>query len=145
MRSEVLFGILIFVSLAHAKEPKRYLRGKLVQMDSVACGTVEKDGRSSSSETIESDSRHKKTHDLLCREYVLQTEEINYRVRSRDEKHPILLPLGEWTQFRLQKDKMILRVDNLDDKEREYNVMSMAPRSDGNAAEVKAPHVNHLQ
>ena len=145
MRSKLFLSMLVLVSVAYAKEPKPFQRGKLLQMDSVACGTDEKDGQSLASEMLGSDSAHKKTHDLLCQEYVLQTEEVNYRVRPRDEKHPVLLPIGEWAQFRLQKDKLILRVDNLDDKEREYTVGSMTPRADGNAAEVKGPQVNHLQ
>jgi hypothetical protein len=30
----------------------------------------------------------------------------------------------------MQKDKMILRVEDLDDKDREYTVVSMTPRED---------------
>jgi hypothetical protein len=67
---------------------------------------------------------------LLCQEYVLQSERVIYRIRPRDEKHPVLLPVGEQAQFRLQKDKMILRVEDLDDKDREYIVVSMTPRED---------------
>ena len=53
-----------------------------------------------------------------------------YRIRPRDEKHPILLPVGENAQFRIEKDKLLLRVEDLDDKEREYSVVSMTPRRD---------------
>jgi hypothetical protein len=43
----------------------------------------------------------------------------------------VLLPIGETAQFRLHKDKLILRVaEGGDDKEREYIVVSMAPRED---------------
>ena len=55
------------------------------------------------------------------------------RIRPRDEKHPVLLPVGEQAQFRMQKDKMILRVEDLDDKDREYTVVSMTPREDAGA------------
>lgn len=48
--------------------------------------------------------------------YVLQSEKVIYRIRPRDEKHPVLLPVGEQAQFRMQKDKMILRVEDLHDK-----------------------------
>jgi hypothetical protein len=37
------------------------------------------------------------------------------------------LPIGEQAQFRLEKDKMRLRVEDGDDKEREYLVVSMSP------------------
>lgn len=145
MRYKLILSVMMLVSLAYAKEPKTYQRGKLVQMDSVACGTEEKNGQSLAGEMLGTDSSHKKTHEVLCQEYVLQAEEVNYRIRPRDEKHPVLLPIGELAQFRLQKDKLILRVEGLDNKERDYSVVSITPRADGDAADAKAPHLNHLQ
>jgi hypothetical protein len=40
----------------------------------------------------------------------------------------MLLPIGEAAQFRISKDKLILRVPELNDKEHEYIVVSMTPR-----------------
>jgi hypothetical protein len=125
----VLLAVMI-VSSAHAKEPKKHEAGELLQMDSVECGYDEKSGKSFAGEMLGTDSGHKKTHALLCQEYVLQSERVIYRIRPKDEKHPVLLPVGERAQFRLQKDKMILRVEDLDDKDREYLVVSMTPRRD---------------
>jgi len=51
----------------------------------------------------------KKTEEVLCQEYVLQTERLIYRIRPRDQKHPALLPIGEQAQFRMNKDRMVLR------------------------------------
>jgi len=116
-----------------------------LQMDSVPCGTAEKDAQSLAGEMLGTDSGSKKTHELLCQEYVLQTERVIYRIRPRDEKHPALLPIGEQAQFRMQKDKMLLRVEDLDSKEREYIVVSMTPRSDGSTADGSSAHINHLQ
>jgi hypothetical protein len=42
----------------------------------------------------------------------------------------VLLPVGERAQFRMDKDKVKLRVEDLDGKERDYQVVSMRPRSD---------------
>jgi hypothetical protein len=42
----------------------------------------------------------------------------------------VLLPIGETAQFRVHKDKLILRVAEADDKERAYIVVSMTPRQD---------------
>jgi hypothetical protein len=42
----------------------------------------------------------------------------------------VLLPVGETAQFRIHKDKLLLRVPEADGKEREYFVLSMTPRSD---------------
>lgn len=136
---------LSLASAAFAKDPKPYQTGKLLQMDSVQCGVAEKDAKSFTGEMLGTDSGNKKTQELLCQEYVLQSERVIYRIRPRDEKHPVLLPVGERGQFRLQKDKMLLRVEDLDNKEREYIVVSMTPRSDTNTADASPIHMNHLQ
>ena len=145
MRSKLMLCLLLVASVAYAKEPKAYQTGKLLQMDSVSCGVDEKDAKSLGGEILGTDSGHKKTKELLCQEYVVQGEHVIYRIRPRDEKHPVLLPVSEHAQFRLQKDKMLLRVEDLDDKEREYIVVSMTPRTDSTAADADSPHVNHLQ
>src|SRR5207244_10379937 len=110
-----------------------------------SCGMAEKDAKSFAGEVLGTDSGTKKTQEVLCQEYVLQAERVIYRIRPRDEKHPVLLPVGEQAQFRLQKDKMLLRVEDLDSKEREYIVVSMTPRSDSSTADAAPPRVSHLQ
>ena len=146
MRSKLILSVLVCVTtVAVAKDPKAYQSGKLLQMDSVQCGTAEKDAKSFAGEVLGTDSGHKKTQEVLCQEYVLQSERVIYRIRPRDEKHPVLLPVGEQAQFRLEKDKMLLRVEDLDSKEREYLVVSMTPRSDSSTADASPAHLNHLQ
>ena len=146
MRSKwMLCVVLGLASAAYAKDPKPYQTGKLLQMDSVKCGTSEKDAQSLTGEVLGTDSGNKKTQEVLCQEYVLQAERVIYRIRPRDEKHPVLLPVGEQAQFRLQKDKMLLRVEDLDSKEREYIVVSMTPRTDSSTAEASPSRANHLQ
>ncbi len=135
MRSKLMLCVVLgLASAAYAKEPKPSQTGKLLQMDSVQCGVSEKDAKSFTGEMLGTDSGHKKTQELLCQEYVLQDERVIYRIRPRDEKHPALLPIGDQAQFRMQKDKMVLRVEDLDNKDREYVVVSMTPRSDTSPA-----------
>jgi hypothetical protein len=145
MRFKLYLCVLTLASMAYAREPKAYQTGKLLQMDAVNCGSDEKDAQSVAGELLGTESAHRKTKELLCQEYVLQAEDVTYRIRPRDEKHPVLLPVGRTAQFRLQKDKMLLRVEDLDNKEREYIVVSMTPRSDSSTAETRPTHLNHLQ
>src|SRR5438876_5960348 len=128
MRLKYLFAIALLAAVALAKEPRHYQSGKLLKMQSVKCGTDEKNGKSLAGEMIGTDSSHMKTRELLCQEYALQTDTLIYTIRPKEEKHPALLPVGEKAQFRLDKDKMLLRVEDMDDKEREYVVVSMVPR-----------------
>ncbi len=146
MRAKTTLCVVLgLVSMTFAKDPKAYQTGKLLQMDSVTCGTAEKDAKSFAGDMLGSDSGSKKTQELLCQEYVLQGDRVIYRIRPHDEKHPVLLPVGERAQFRLQKDKLLLRMEDLDSKEREYVVVSMTPRTDSSSADASAGRVNHLQ
>lgn len=142
MRVRVLLVIALLAAAAQAREPRHYQSGKLMRMESVKCGTDEKNGKSVAGELIGTDSQHMKTHELLCQEYVLETDKLVYHVRPKDEKHPALLPVGEKAQFRLDKDKMLLRVEDYDDKEREYFVISMVPKEEAEtktSAEIAKP------
>lgn len=129
----IVLASMLLTATAFAKAPKAYQSGKLLQMDSVQCGVDEKDGKSFTGEMLGTDSGHKKTQELLCQEYLLQTDRMIYRIRPKDAKHPVLLPVGDQAQFRINKDKMLLRVEDLDSKEREYIVVSMTPRADSTA------------
>jgi hypothetical protein len=117
-------------SVAQAKDARFYQKGRLIQMDSVSCGYAEKDGKSVLGQVIGTDGGHKNTKEVLCQEYVLKSDRVLYRIRPRDEKHPTLLPVGEDAQFRIQKDKLYLKVTELEDKERDYTVVSMTPVDD---------------
>jgi hypothetical protein len=129
----LVLASLLLAATAYAKEPKAYQDGKLLQMDSVQCGVDEKDAK-----------KNKKTHELLCQEYALQGDRVVYRIRPKDDKHPVLLPVGASAQFRLDKDKMLVRVEQLDSKEREFVIVSVKPLGD-NSADATPARVNHLQ
>ncbi len=118
---------------AFAKEPHHYHSGKLLQMSSVPCGMAEKDAKTLTGELLGTDSSHKKTEEVLCQEYILETDAVTYRIRPKDDKHPVLLPVGQQAQFFLSKDKMVLRMEDLDNKDREYLVVSMTPRETNTA------------
>jgi hypothetical protein len=113
-----------------AKDKPAYEKGTLMQMESSSCGYAEKDNKTLAGEILGTDDQHKKTQQVLCQEYTLQTDRITYRIRPKDDKHPTLLPIGETAEFRIHKDKLLLRMIESDDKEREYVVISMTPRTD---------------
>ena len=131
MRSGMAAVLVLGMTMSvQAKDAPAYEKGVLTQMESAACGYAEKDGKTVAGEIFGTDGQHKNTKEMLCQEYVLQTERLTYRIRPKDDKHPALLPVGETAQFRIHKDKMLLRVPETDGKEREYVVVSMIPRAD---------------
>jgi len=125
MKSMFAVALLFLTSSAFAKDPVFHQAGTITNMDAVECGVDENSGKSFAGEVLGTDSAHKKTRELLCQEYVLKTDRVIYRIRPRDEKHPVLLPVGERAEFRIKKDKLLLAVPELDGKEREYSVTSM--------------------
>jgi hypothetical protein len=139
MRWKYLLVILGLATMVHAKDQKHYQSGKLLRMESVKCGTDEKNGKSFAGEMIGTDSSHMKTHELLCQQYTLETNTLVYTIRPKDDKHPALLPIGEAAQFRLDKDKMLLRVEDMDDKERQYIVVSIVPKGQAETAHNLTP------
>ena len=125
---------VLCTSLAYAKDRPVTQSGTLLQMESVECGTDQKSGKTFAGEILGTDAAHQKMRMLLCPEYLLQSERILYRIRPKDDKHPVLLPVGEKAQFRMDKDHMRLRVEDLDNKERDYIVVSMTPRAEATQA-----------
>jgi hypothetical protein len=74
----------------------------------------------------------------FCQEYVLATPQVVYHIRPHgDDKHPALLPVGQTAQFRMKKDRMVLRVPEGDNKEREYDVVSATPVTETTATAKK--------
>jgi hypothetical protein len=137
MKSAILAVLLLPVAWSvQAKDKPAYEKGVLLQMESSSCGYAEKDGKTIAGQILGTDGQHKKTQEVLCQEYILKTDRLIYRIRPKDDKHPALLPVGESAEFRLHKDKMLLRVPETDGKEREYIVVSMTPRAD--AADTRA-------
>jgi hypothetical protein len=131
MKKTILAALLMSAAVvAQGKDKPAYEKGILMQMDSASCGYAEKDNKTIAGEILGTDGEHKKTEQVLCQEYILQTDRLVYRIRAKDDKHPALLPVGESAEFRIHKDKMLLRVPESDIKEREYIVVSMTPRRD---------------
>lgn len=131
-------ALLVCASLAAAKEHSDYQKGTVVRMDATACGMQEKGSKTVAGELLGTDGEHKKTQELLCQEYVLQGDRVIYRIRPKDDKHPVLLPIGETAQFRIHKDKLVMKVPELDAKEREYIVVSMTPRETDSGSSASA-------
>jgi hypothetical protein len=131
MKLNLALGTLVlFASTAlFAKDPPSYDKGILLSMQSTLCGTAQNDGKAVAGETPGSDSSHKKTQEVLCQEYILQADHITYHIRAND-KHPLLLPVGQAVQYRIHRDKMYLRDLEGDQKEHEYTVVSMERRQD---------------
>jgi hypothetical protein len=134
VRGEQVMKKLIFISLlltgmlAAASDKKFYETGTLKEMTSVECGVEAKSGSTFMGDLLGTDSSKMQTHKTFCPEYVVASANVVYHIRPRgNEKHPAILPVGQGVQFRMKKDRMVLRVPEGDNKEREYDVVGATP------------------
>lgn len=144
MKIAVFLGVLLLGMTAQAKDAPSYDSGVVKEMTSVECGVEQKSAKGLLGEIVGTDDSHSKTRKTFCQEYVLETSHVIYHIRPREEKHPALLPVGEKALFRMKKDRMMLKVPERDNKEREYDVVSMTPAesnspSSANRAPLAAP------
>src|SRR5579871_4242205 len=136
MRIQILISVLLLGAVAVAGE-KTYETGSLKEMTSVECGVEQKSGATFVGELLGTDNARAQARKTFCQEYVLETAQSVYHIRPREEKHPALLPVGHSAQFRMKNDRMVLRVPDGDNKEREYDVVSMAPVQNSSAVAKK--------
>lgn len=126
MRSTVLFSaVIVLASFAYADDLKPLQTGKLLQMESVPCSA--------------------KAQESLCVQYVLEADSVLFHIRPKSGKHAIVLPVGERAQFRIERGGILLHMDGVDSRDRQYVVVSLAPRTENNAADARPVRLNHLQ
>jgi hypothetical protein len=130
MRIQLLVALSLAGCVIQAKEPRFYEKGTLAEMNAVGCGYEEKGAKSAAGVLLGTGDEHRKTHEMLCQEYVLRSQSMVYRIRPKEEKRPFILPVGDHVEFRILKDRMYVRVPELDDHERQFFVTSIVQRTD---------------
>ncbi|HEV2351615.1 MAG TPA: hypothetical protein VG028_17425 [Terriglobia bacterium] len=130
MKLNLCVAILVAACMAQAKGPRFYEKGTLVEMKSVDCGVDAKGAEGVGAILGVDDTQHTKSRQMLCQEYLLRADHMDYKIRPKEEKHPALLPIGQEAEFRIQKDRMHMLVPELDNHEREYIVVSVTQRTE---------------
>ena len=119
---------------AAAKDKKKPPRGMIESMQSMPCGVKQKGlnglGAVWGSVGVTSVSSNEK----LCPQYLFRTDDLEYHIRPKDTKHPVILPIGHEAEFKINKDEIFLKVpEGSDHKTRAYHVISMEPINNSNA------------
>src|ERR1700685_2651277 len=113
-------------SIAGAKD-KKGQRGMLESMQSVPCGAKERGVTGLGSVFASVGVEHVNSHEQLCPQYLLRTDEMDYHIRPLDTKHAAVLPVGDEAEFKIRKDRMFLRVVDSKNKATAYQVVAMQP------------------
>jgi hypothetical protein len=102
-------------------------RGMLESMQSVPCGAKERGLTGLGSMVASVGVQHVDSSEKLCPQYLLRTDEMDYHIRPLDKKHEVVLPVGHEAEFRIEKERLFLRVPDGEKKARAYQVVSMQP------------------
>ncbi len=130
MKLTVLSGIFfVAASASFANEKPAFRNGVLLQPDHATCVSEKKSSEHPSSNSSVSGASQDQARDL-CSDYILQTDQLNFRIRSKNDKRANVLPAGQFAQFRLAKDKLLLRAYETSTKEIQFTVISITPRRD---------------
>ena len=138
-------GVLLVATLvlavalpAGAGKKKHPERGMIEKMEAVPCGAKEKGITGLGSVFASAGIEHVNSDEKLCPQYLLRSDEMDYHIRPLDKKHPVILPVGKEGEFRIDKDRLYLRVSEGDRKTRPYQVVAMKPAgSDQDKATTK--------
>jgi hypothetical protein len=132
--------MLIVPSSAAAKDKKKKQspRGMVESMQSVPCGLKERGVSGLGSIFGSVGVQHVNSNEKLCQQYLFRTDEMEYHIRPMDTKHAALLPVGHEGEYRIKKDRMILRVPDEDKKARQFEVISMQPVTASSGEESSA-------
>lgn len=152
LRKATFLALMFLAAGACAQAQQSYLDGKLLQMNTVRCEVLPRHASTSVSSKKDSASKNAGSNRndatdgsaQACYEYLLQADEVIYTIRPMDSQHESFLPVGDWTQFRLEKEKLFLRLRSAESREREYAVISIKPRAESSAGSIRL-RLNHLQ
>ena len=112
---------------AVAGKKKQAERGMIEKMEAVPCGAKQKGITGLGSVFASAGIEHVNSDEKLCPQYLLRSDEMEYHIRPLDKKHPVILPVGQEGEFRIDKDRLYLKVSEGDRKTRSYQVVAMKP------------------
>ena len=116
---------------ASAKKKKGTEKGMIEKMEAVPCGAKQRGlaGLGSFWGSVGVTDVH--SHELLCPQYLLRTDEMDYQIRPKDLKHAKLLPVGTEGEFKLKKNEILLAMPEGtgDHSMHAYQVVAMTPNN----------------
>jgi hypothetical protein len=130
MKTEALLIATLVLALvvpAGAGKKKQSVRGMIEKMEAVPCGAEQKGITGLGSVFASAGIEHVNSDEKLCPQYLLRSDEMEYHIRPMDKKHPVILPVGQEGEFRVDKDKLYLTISDGDRKTRPYQVVAMKP------------------
>ena len=123
MALAVTLAVVIPISADAKKKPPN--RAVLEKMEAVPCGAKQRglSGLGSFWASVGITDIH--STEKLCPQYVVRTDDMDYRVQPENLKHPDVLPIGREVVFKIEKDHMLMSVADSGKKMKKYEVVAM--------------------
>lgn len=113
---------------AFARDKKKHDNRVIIEkMEAVPCGAKEHGLTGLGSVWASVGITSVNSDEKLCPQYMLRSDDMEYHVRPLDHKHPVILPVGKEGEFKVNKDKLDMRIPDGDHKMRHYQVVGMKP------------------
>jgi hypothetical protein len=141
VRTTIIAALLLVLAaspIAECKNKKKTQRGMLESMQAVPCGAKQRGLSGLGSIFGSIGVEHVNSHEQLCPQYLFRTDDMEYHIRPLDMKHAVLLPVGHEGEYKLKKDRLVLKVVDGDKKAREYQVVAMQPTNSESKIESSA-------
>ncbi|MGA7221835.1 MAG: hypothetical protein WA867_12645 [Candidatus Acidiferrales bacterium] len=129
---------------AGGNKKKASERATLERMEAVPCGATQKGIAGLGTLWASAGITHVNSNEKLCPQYTVLTDEMEYDVRPTDLKHAIILPVGKEVEFKINKNRMYMKVPDAHQKMETYEVVSMKPtNSDSNVKDASTKSDSH--
>jgi hypothetical protein len=129
---------------AGGKKKNQQERAMLEKMEAVPCGAKQRGLSGLGSFWASVGITAVNSNEKLCPQYLLRTDDMDYRIRPMNLKHPEVLPIGHEIVFKIKKDRMLLKVPDGDKKMRAYEVVAMEPASSDQNTSMRTNNQQHL-
>ena len=129
-KSLAIIGLVLVSAVPLSAGPKNKKvapRAMLERMESVPCGAKQRGLSGLGTIWASAGITHVNSDEKLCQQYLLRTDDMEYHVRPMDNKHPVVLPVGQEVEYKIKGDRMLVKVPDGDRKTRSYKVVAMNP------------------
>ena len=135
----VMLVVAFFLAIpASAGSKKHAQRAMIEKMEAVPCGAHQHGISGLGSLWASVGITSVNSDEKLCPQYMLRTDDMEYHIRPKDRKHPVILPVGQEGEFNISKDVMTMRIPDGDHKKRRYQVVAMKPIDHSEAPPAEA-------
>jgi hypothetical protein len=122
-----MVGMLMAMPALARDKKKHDDRVIIEKMEAVPCGAHEHGMTGLGSVWASVGITSVNSDEKLCPQYLLRSDDMEYHIRPLDHKHPVILPVGKEGEFKVNKDKLDMRIPDGDHKMRHYQVVAMKP------------------